>query len=95
MEGLTLAQLTTTAGLTSAAALLSELFWRTVQVSPATKDRFGPITAVLIGIGCGVIAGALLGQSRLDLAQTVVNGVLGGLAAIGVHDIFASRAGIA
>lgn len=94
MEALTIAQLTTVAGLTTATALLSELFWRTVAVSPATKDRFGPLVAVLIGVGAGVVAGALLGQNRLDLAQTVVNGVMGGLAAMGVHDLFASKAGV-
>ena len=95
MEALTLAQLTTVAGLTTAATLLSELFWRTANVSPATKDRFGPLVAVLIGVGCGIIAGALLGQTRVDLAQTVLNGVMGGLAAMGVHDLLSSRGGLA
>lgn len=94
MEALTLSQLTTVAGLATASTLLSELFWRTVQPSPATKARFGPITAVAIGVVCGLVAGFLLGLARADLAQVVINGVLGGLAAIGVHDVWESRGGI-
>ena len=95
MEGLTIDQLTTVAGLTTACTLLSFLFWKTVSVAAATVDRFGPVVAVLIGVVVGVGAGALLGQGSLDLAQDVVNGVVAGLASMGVYDLVKSKAGVA
>jgi|GEM_PF-5367289 hypothetical protein len=90
MDGLTIAQLTTVAGIATATTLASELFWHTAAVAAAVKDRFGPAVAVGIGIILGILAGVLLGQGQLDLAQDVVNGVVGGFAAMGIHDTFLS-----
>ena len=86
MDGLTIAQLTTVAGIAAATTLLDELIWHTAAVAAAVKDRFGPAVAVGSGVVLGIVAGVLLGQGQLDLAQDVVNGVIGGLAAIGIHD---------
>lgn len=91
-EGLTLAQLTTVAGIASATALLSEVLWRTLAVAAAVKDRFGPIVALAIGVIVGVLASLVLGLGGQDLAQSVINGAVGGLAAIGIHDLFSASA---
>jgi hypothetical protein len=89
-EGLTVEQLTTVAGLTTFTWLLSELLWRTLAVAEGLRTRFGPITAVAIGIGAGVGASLLLGFGGTDLAQSGINGVVGGLAAMGIHDLVRS-----
>lgn len=93
MEGLTLAQLTTVAGIASATALLDEVLWRTLAASEAAKDRFGPIAALTTGVVVAVLASLVLGIGGPDLAQGVVNGAVGGLAAIGIHDLFKTKAG--
>ena len=107
MDGPTIAQLTTVAGLTTATWLLSELWWRTVLIDDADpaarkipgltkefKTRFGPILAVVFGVVVGIGAGSLLGQGRLDIWQAAVNGVFGGLSAMGVQNLVSSRGGI-
>ena len=94
MSEITIAQLTTVAGLTTACTLLTFLFWKTLNVPEATKDRFGPLVAVIFGIGVGVVSGVLLDQSRLDLVQDGVNGVMAGLASMGVYDLVKSKAGV-
>lgn len=94
MEGLTVVQLTTVAGIGIATSLLSELVWRTTQSANATVERFGPVVAVGLGIVLAVGAGVLLGQGQLDLVQSGINGVVGGLAAMGIHDLATSKAGV-
>lgn len=94
MEGLTVAQLTTVAGISIATSLVSELLWRTIAATAEQVSRFGPIVAVGFGVVIAVAAGVLLGQGRLDLVQSGINGVIGGLAAMGVHDLTTSKAGI-
>jgi hypothetical protein len=95
MDGITIAQLTTVAGLTTACTLLSFLFWHTANFAPATQDRFGPLSAVAIGVLTGVASGFLLDQGRLDLVQDGINGVMAGLASMGVYDLVKSKAGAA
>ena len=94
MDGITIAQLTTVAGLTTACTLLSFLFWKTANPPEATQDRFGPIVAVMIGVIVALGAGFLLDQAKLDLAQDVVNGIVAGLASMGVYDLVKSKAGV-
>lgn len=94
MEGLTVEQLTTVAGIATATALLSELIWRTTASAAATVSRFGPVVAVGLGIVLATGAGILLGQGHLDIAQDGINGVVGGLAAMGIHDLATSKAGV-
>jgi len=94
MEAITIEQLTTVGGISIAATLISQLFWMTIAAAPAAKARFGPIFAVACGLVLSVIAGLTLGQGRLDLFQDGINGVLGGLAAIGIYDVTTSKAGL-
>jgi hypothetical protein len=90
VDGLTLAQLVTVAGVASATALVDEVLWRTAAASDAIKDRFGPIVALTTGVIVAILAALTLGFGGQDLAQAVINGAVGGLAAIGVHDLFDS-----
>lgn len=93
MEHLTIAQLTTVAGVASATTLLNFVLWRTTGASDAVKSRFGPIAALVTGLIVSVVAGLFLAQGGADLAQTGLNGVIGGLTAIGIYDLVASKAG--
>lgn len=94
MDGLTVEQLTTVAGIGIATALLSELIWRTTAASAATMSRFGPVVAVGLGIILAIGSGVVLGAGRVDLVQFAINGVIGGLSAMGIHDLTTSKAGI-
>lgn len=93
-ESLTLQQLTTVAGIGVATSLVCEVIWRTAAASDAIKSRFGPILAIGVGIAIGIIASLVLGISGQDLAQAVVNGVVGGLTGIGLYDVVTSKAGV-
>lgn len=91
-----IAQLGTVAGNAIITALLCELFWRTTAASSATKDRFGPIVAVGFGVGLAIVAVVVLtttGIGRVDVAQAALTGLVGGFAAIGVHDVVNTKAG--
>lgn len=93
-DGLTIAQLTTVGGIAIAVALIEEVIWRTTAAPAGTTQRFGPILAVGLGIAVGLVAGLLLSQGRLDLAQDVVNGIIGGATAVGLNDVVKSGAGL-
>ena len=95
MESLTIQQLTTVAGVAIATNLVCLVIWRTAAVSDAFKSRFGPIIALGVGLVLAVVAGVLLDQARLDLIQSGVNGILGGLSAMGLYDVASSKAGVA
>lgn len=94
MEGITFAQLTTVGGIGIVAALIDQVIWTTAAAAPATKERFGPIVAIVTGVILGVAAGFVLQQTAQDLAQSALNGVLGGLTAIGLYDTVTSKAGL-
>lgn len=92
MEGITFESLTTVAGIAIATTIVDKLFWETIPSGNST--RFGPIVAVITGVALGVIAGLVLHQTAADLAQSVLNGVLGGFSAIGIYDTATSKAGL-
>ena len=94
MDGITVAQLTTVGGIAIVTTLLNQLIWSTSGASPATKDRFGPIVAVITGVALGVVAGFVLAQTAADIAQSALNGLLGGFASIGLYDVATSKAGL-
>jgi hypothetical protein len=94
MDSLTIAQLTTVAGIGIATTLLSEVVWRTSAASDATVKRFGPLLAMGLGLVIATGAGLVLGQGRLDLAQDAINGIVGGLASMGLYDLATSKAGV-
>jgi len=86
----TLASLTTVAG---AAILVSVLLQFAVlpvlNLSPATRDRFGPLIAIVVGVIVVEIATltVVTGATRQDVGQGLLNGIFAGLAAIGIHDV--------
>ena len=93
MDAPTIASLLTVGGNSAATWLVCEVFWRTANVAPATKDRFGPIVAVGFGVGLAILAALTLGLARGDLLQAALTGVVAGAAAVGLHDIVATKAG--
>jgi hypothetical protein len=98
MDAPTVGQLLTVGGNAAVTALICELFWRTLAPEPATVDRFGPIVAVAVGIGLSLVALAVTtvgGVPYASLVDAVLVGLVGGLAAAGVHDVASSRAGVA
>src|SRR3990167_5255534 len=93
------AQLLTVAGLAPIVALVSQLVWRTLGHNASgdqLQDRFGPIVAVGIGVMLAVIGltvTSIAGVTRLDFAEAALTGLVGGLTAIGLHDVWTTRAG--
>lgn len=94
METPTLQGLTQVAGIGVAVSILNFLLWRTLGASDATKGRFGPIVAVGTGVIVAVFAGFVLHLASADIAQAAINGVVGGLTAIGLYDTVTSKAGL-
>lgn len=93
-ESLTLAQLTTVAGIGVATALIDKLIWTTTAATPQAISRFGPILALGTGIVVGGVAAFVLGIVGQDFAQVLINGAVGGLSGIGLYDVFTSKAGL-
>jgi hypothetical protein len=97
MDAPTVDQLLTVGGNAAVTALICELFWRAVQPDAATLDRFGPIVAVVVGIALSLLALAVTsvgGAPYASVVNAALVGLLGGLAAAGVHDVASSRAGL-
>jgi hypothetical protein len=94
------ATLLTVAGLAPIVSMLSQLIWRTAGhdgSDDAVRARFGPIVAVGVAIALAEVAlwvTASIGVTRLDIFQSALTGGVAGLAAIGIHDLTATRAGI-
>jgi hypothetical protein len=98
MDAPTVGQLLTVGGNAAVTALICELFWRTLAPAPAVVDRFGPIVAVGTGIALSLVALAVTaagGVPYASVVDAVLVGLVGGLAAAGVHDVASSRAGVA
>ena len=95
------AALLTVAGLAPIVSMLSQLIWRTAGhdgAGDAVRDRFGPIVAVGVAVVLAEVAlwvTASIGVTRLDIFQAALTGGVAGLAAIGIHDLTTTRAGIA
>lgn len=94
MAGITIAELTTVGGIAILTTLLNQIIWSTANAADATKARFGPIVAVVTGVVIGVVAGFILKETATDLAQSALNGLLGGASAIGLYDLASSKAGL-
>lgn len=91
---ITIASLTTVAGIAIATTLIDKLIWTTTNADDGTTKRFGPVVAVLTGVVLGVVAGLALAYGGNDLFQAGINGFLGGLSAIGLYDVATSKAGL-
>lgn len=90
MEAPAIATLTTVAGaaiLTT--VLLQFVVFPLLNLSPATKDRFGAIIAILVGVVIVEVATftVVTGATKQDVAQGLVNGIFAGLSAIGIHSV--------
>lgn len=92
-DPVTLAALTTVAGIAAATTAIDKIFWETIG-SALDSKRFGPIVAVVTGVVIGVGAGLLLGFGGRDLVQFAINGVVGGFASAGLYDVVTSKAGL-
>jgi hypothetical protein len=81
--------------------MLSQLIWRTAghnASGDAIQDRFGPVVAFVVAIILAEVAlwaTSVAGLNRLDVLQAALTGGLGGLAAIGIHDVVTTKAGLA
>lgn len=95
MDSATVASLATVAGAAAFVAVLLQLILNTLQLDSATQDRFGPLMAVGLGILVTVVASFTIGtHASQDLVQAVVNGILAGLSAIGLHGVVTKSAGV-
>lgn len=89
MDAPTLQALTTVAGITIAVAAIEAFLLPALKLSDEATNRFGPLLAVGLGIIISVIATwvVVTGVGKQDIASAVVNGIFGGLAAIGTHSV--------
>ncbi len=91
--------LLTVAGLAPIVTLLSQLIWVTIghnASGDAVQDRYGPIVAVAVGILLAEVAlwaTSVAGITRVDVFQSGLVGLVGGLAAIGIHDVWVAPSG--
>ena len=90
MDAPTVAALLTVAGAAVAVALIVQLLLNTLQLAPATQDRFGPLIAVIVGVL--IVEAATftvgVGTTGTDIFQGAINGVFAGLASMGIHNIW-------
>lgn len=70
-------------------ALISAIGW-TKPENAATKDRFGPLLALAVGV---VVIGAFAIAQGADPLVAILTGLLAGNGAMGVHDITGSAMG--
>lgn len=90
VETITVDALLTTGGITAVTWLLTALIFRTAAFSEATKERFGAAIAAIIGIVLAVAASVIvLGTGAADLLNAALTGLIGGLAAVGIHEVVA------
>lgn len=74
----------TVAGASIVISILVGVILAAWKPDPATKDRFGPILALAVGIA--VVVGFGLLQGATDYASLLLTGILAGGGAMGVHD---------
>jgi len=91
MEAPTVNSLLTTGGLAVAVVLITQLIWSTVRPSPDTKDRFGPLVAVIVGIVLSLIAVFTVGldpagSAGTDIFNAILSGLFVGATGMGIHD---------
>lgn len=87
MDAPTLQALTTVAGITIAVAAIEAFLLPALNLSADLNNRFGPLLAVILGVIIGIAATwvVVTGVGKQDIAVAVVNGIFGGLAAVGTH----------
>ena len=81
--------LLTVAGATVVVSIIVGVVLRALNLSPESKDRFGPLIAIGIGV---VVVGAAALYSGADIGQALLTGLLAGSAAMGLYDTVKSVA---
>lgn len=81
---LTPALVLTLGGASIVVSILVQVILSTWRPSPEAKDRFGPLLALLVGIGVLFTFGLLQGST--DYATLLLTGLLAGGGGMGVHD---------
>lgn len=85
----TVGMLATVAGVALITTIIVEVILRAAAVSGATKDRFGPLLALTVGVVLSVVGGLATG---VDPVTAFLTGILGGASAMGTHDTVDSLA---
>lgn len=75
--------LLTVAGATVVVSIVVGVILRALNLSPESKDRFGPLIAIIVGV---VIVGAVALYTGADIAQALITGLLAGSASMGLYD---------
>lgn len=89
MDAPTLQSLTTVAGIAIAVTAIETFLLPALNLSVDATNRFGPLLAVILGVAVSILATwvVVTGVGRQDIASAVVNGIFGGLSAIGLHQV--------
>lgn len=81
---LTPALVLTLGGASIVVSIITQVILSTWRPSPEAKDRFGPLLALVVGIGVVLLFGAL--QGATDYAALLLTGLLAGGGGMGIHD---------
>jgi hypothetical protein len=73
-------------GAIAAVAFITEVVVRAWRPDRSTLDRLGPVVAVLVAT-LAVAAGLLLGWLVADIPTAIMDALLLGLGAMGLHDV--------
>ena len=87
LEAPTIASLLTVIGNAAVVTLLVTLIKRTLALSAAQVDRFGPLLAIGCGVALAVLAGLITGLTREDLAQAALTGFASGALSMGLYSL--------
>lgn len=82
--------LLTVAGLTPLVSIIVEVVIRALAWTGATKDRFGPLLAIVTAIVVVIPAVLLVGPDGTTVYAAIVSAVIAGAGAMGVHDAVTS-----
>lgn len=79
----TVAMLVTVGGISTVVTIVTEIVLRAANPSAATKDRFGPLLALTLGVAFGVV-GAI--SQGVDPLTGILLGIVSGGGGMGIHD---------
>jgi len=83
----TIESLLTTGGLGVVVLVVTQLIFGAWRPSGETKDRFGPLIAVAVGIATSLLATVVLGLvGSQDIFNAVLAGLFAGFTGMGLHD---------
>jgi len=86
MDAVTVQALGSIAGVAIVVLAIVQVLKPALAWPQATQDRFMPLIAVLLGVVVGLVGTAVLGGlSGVSVAQALLNGLFGGLSAVGLY----------